>query len=96
MSVRGREVFVVCMCARALARVERVKGEKRRNGEDGERKRGWKNGVGVKGDLREGTCFAIERVAVATAAVAGIIGNVISYTIRATDRGRITCARGRI
>lgn len=30
--------------------------------EEGGRKRGRKNGAGVKGDLREGTCFAIERV----------------------------------
>lgn len=94
MSVRGRVVCVslcMCVCIYVCARVERVKSGKRRNGR--ERKRGRKNGARVKGDLREGTCFAIERVAVVAVAVARIIGNVISYTIRYRQRQNYVCTR---
>lgn len=74
------------MHTRALGTCQRRKKKKRG------RKRGRRNGAGVKGDLREGTCFAIERVVV-TAVVGGIIGNVISYTIRCRQRQNYVCTR---
>lgn len=85
------------MTVRGRARTERVKGgKKKKNARVGAH--GWEREE--KARMSKGR-FARRNVfcdRMRPPAVAGIIGNVISYIryARLTERGRITCARGRI